>query len=83
VRHHRLAAAAEEAQELVDQPAVGGGARDGCIEHVSVADLLDAPRQLVSPSRCRFLDVIDDDEIDRTCLRRKIESELLLQGREE
>src|SRR5688572_26470172 len=40
MRHDRLAAAAEEGEELVDEAALRGGARDGRLEDVRVADLL-------------------------------------------
>ena len=42
MRHHGLGAAAEQAQELVDQSALRGVAGDDGFEDVGVADFLDA-----------------------------------------
>src|SRR6185312_7451857 len=41
--HHRLRASAEQTQQFVNQPALGGMARDNRLKDVRVADLLYAP----------------------------------------
>jgi hypothetical protein len=43
VRHDRLGPAAEEGEQFVDQPALGGASGNDRLEQMGVADLLDAP----------------------------------------
>ena len=44
MRHHRLGAAAEKSQQVVDQPGLRGIARDGRFKDMRVADFLYTPQ---------------------------------------
>lgn len=48
MRHDRLRAAAEQAQQFVDQPAFGNVSRDDSFKNVSVADLPDAAEHFLA-----------------------------------